>query len=90
MSLYDGLSVETAPVPELMPQPEPVVEEEDKVDKGWTANLKLMATQLQHRRGEKAARVRGRPRGVPSNRASVLGPSSKSGPVTIQVSVQIV
>ena len=88
MSLYDGLSVETAPVPELMPQLAPVVEEEeDKVDKGWTANLKLMATQLQHRRGEKAARGRGRLRGAPSNRASALGPSSKTGPVTIQVSV---
>ena len=86
MSLYDGLSVETAPVPELMPQPEAVVaaEEEEKVDSGWTANLKLMATHLQVRRAGKTARGRGKPR-VPFLHPPVLGSSGGIEPATVQV-----
>ena len=82
MSLYDGLSVETAPVPELTPQPQPG---EQKADSGWTANLKLMATHLHVHRGGKTARGRGKPKaGVP--RAAVLGSSGGMETATVQVS----
>lgn len=81
MSLYDGLSVETAPVPELAI---PIQQGEQKVDSGWTANLKLMATHLHVHRGGKTARGRGKPKvGVP--RAAVLGSSGGMETANVQV-----
>lgn len=59
MSLYDGLGVETAPVPELMQISQP---DEEKEDTGWAENLKLMATHLNVHRGEKTQRTRPKPR----------------------------
>lgn len=84
MSLYDGLSVETAPVPELMPQVEST---EEKEDSGWNANLKLMAARLHVRRGGKSARGRGKPKAsaAPPPRATVLGSGGVVETTTVQV-----
>lgn len=95
MSLYDGLAVETAPVPELSgkyeqdPPPSKKQtfsssEQEGTVDKAeWTAKMKMLQSQL-HR--SKATRGGGTGRGGRGGRGGASrGRVSKAGAVSVQV-----
>lgn len=70
MSLYDGLIVETAPVPELTVKAtsENPQDGGSEGPSGWSASMKLMATHLQRLRPSRALqsaqRGRGRGRGA--------------------------
>lgn len=68
MSLYDGISVETAPVPEMAPKVEKTTE--DKSLSGWSSGLKLMASQLQ--RNKKALKATQQPKVKPSASAVTI------------------
>ncbi|XP_064398230.1 splicing factor 45-like isoform X2 [Halichondria panicea] len=54
MSLYDGISVETAPVPEMAPAIGGTATENKSLS-GWSSGLKLMASQIQ--RNKKALKA---------------------------------
>jgi hypothetical protein len=76
MSLYDGLEVETAPIPEISPMEEdsdsPAVPQSGG---GWSSmSLKLMTTQLQRNKKAMKATQQRAPKVQPSREVS--NPSS--------------
>ena len=93
MSLYDGISVETAPVPELSGKQEQdpppskkqtfsSVEQEGTIDKAeWAAKMKMLQSQLHRNKATRGGTGKGGRGGISKGKAG------KGGAAVIQVCI---